>query len=152
NVETEKVLLGRPRPPGTGMVNCIEWHPAGRLVAVANPDFSIELWDVEAGQLVLQLKGHKSKGVDFCFSRAGDRLVSNDWSGILRVWDVSTGRLLLSHPVPWNPLQFNRDDTLLAASLATPKIQLFRCRTGRDMRTMMQPAPPGGRQSGYRYG
>ena len=30
------------------------------------------------------------------FNHAGDRLGSKDWSGLLRVWDAATGRLLLT--------------------------------------------------------
>ena len=86
-----------------GKITWFDWHPEGRVLAVAaNADGSlpaITLHDVASGQQVLApLEGHKTGGVMMCFSHAGDRLLSTDWNGIWRLWDVKTGQMLLTMP------------------------------------------------------
>jgi len=134
DVDTGKVLLEKKQETAW-----IDWHPDGNVLAVAcNSDRSIRLLDTRTDQLVCPpLQGHKNSGLIVRFNHTGDRLVSNDWSGILRLWDTRTGRQLLTHPVISTCLQFSRDDNLLAADVDPGKVRLFRCRTGQEFRTLI---------------
>src|SRR5262249_426408 len=64
------------------------------------------------------------------FNHRGDRLVSNDWSGLMRLWDVETGRQLLAHRAQGTLLQFRPDDLALAADFGRGRIRLFRIDAG----------------------
>jgi eukaryotic-like serine/threonine-protein kinase len=137
DVDTGKIVAEKAQPGGVAWA---AWHPEGRLLAVSNHDRKIYLWDTQTGQLALPpLEGHKNDGIMVQFNRAGDRLVSNDWSNILRLWDVRTGRQLLAQPAGGTCLHFSPDDALLAADLGFPKVRLFRCHTGQEFCTVRRP-------------
>jgi WD40 repeat protein len=73
------------------------WHPGGRILASVGDDLKICLWNVAKAEKVEKswvLEGHTTGGILCSFNRAGDRLVSIDWSGLLRVWDTTNGRQL----------------------------------------------------------
>src|SRR5262249_11769076 len=81
-------------------------------------------------------------------NHAGDRLLSNDWSHFLRVWDWRTGRQLLSMPAGWSLTSrwLHADDQHLFShsTVSTDgKLWLLRFAAGRERRTVVQ-SPPGG--------
>ena len=122
--------------PGGG--NWIDWHPVGQVLAISSDDLKIYLYEVARGRLVLPpLEGHKRSGVIIRFNHAGDRLVSNDWAGILRLWDTRTGRQLLAQPGYGTCLAFSRDDRLLAGEVDAHLVRLFRCHTSHEIRTVV---------------
>ncbi|MGH7138824.1 MAG: hypothetical protein ACREHD_24010, partial [Pirellulales bacterium] len=93
---------------------------------------------VVGGRLVVPpLDGHKQDAVIMRFNHAGDRLVSNDWAGILRLWDARTGRQLLTQPAIGTCLAFSRDDRMLAADVGLPTVRLFRSHTSHEFRTVV---------------
>jgi WD40 repeat protein len=145
DLESGEVLLEHPL---SAHFPWLDWHPDGRLLAVAD-DETISVWDTQADRLSRRLQGHRAAGIVVRFDRAGDRLVSNDWSAVLRVWDVNTGRQLLTHPALRACLQFSTDDGLLGAAVVSPKIRFFRFIRGREFRTLVQPAPAFPARSGY---
>jgi len=80
--------------PLLSTVDACAWHPDGRIVAVAYQR-KIHIWDVDAKRELRVLEGHTNGGIMPAFDRNGERLLSNDWSGILRVWDWRIGRQVL---------------------------------------------------------
>jgi serine/threonine protein kinase/WD40 repeat protein len=121
------------------------WHPDGRSLAVGNDRLrQILLLDADSGETLRTLEGHKSPGIVFRFNRRGDSLASNDWSGLLRLWDANSGRQLLAQPGRGTLLQFSPDDERLAVSAAPPKARIFRYRSGREFRTLIHPQSPAG--------
>jgi WD40 repeat protein len=79
--------------------------------------------------------GHTNLGLQVAFNHAGDRLVSNDWSGQTRLWDVTTGRLLLTMPGNFG-LQFSPDDRLLGFQRSGNKLRLYRLAGGQELRVL----------------
>ncbi len=141
DVNTGDVKLERKQPN----LKWADWHPDGNLLAVGTIDPTgprIYLWDIRTNQLACPpLQGHKTAGLVFHFNHAGDRLVSNDWSNMLRVWDTRTGRQLLAHSVGGVCMQFRGDDGLLAADVSSRKVRLLRCHTGQEFRTLIDYPP-----------
>jgi serine/threonine protein kinase/WD40 repeat protein len=125
--------LPHPEKAGPGA-----WHPDGRTLATCSDDSLIRLWDVASGQLLRVLEGHKSLGINCAFTRTGDRLVSNDWHHVLRVWEPSSGRQLLSFPAAgWGLLRVSPDDRVSAACHTDDtKLQLLRLHPGLEYRTI----------------
>ncbi len=119
-----------------GPAESLVWHPAGRLLAVSSyEDHAIDLWDTQTGEVAQPpMIGHRHLGIVMSFNHAGDRLLSNDWSQIWRLWDVRTGRQLLAQPAVGNYLQFSPDDRRAAASFAeSPQnCHMFRFRSGSE--------------------
>jgi eukaryotic-like serine/threonine-protein kinase len=97
-VEVRDLATGNltARLPHPGDVNSPAWHPDGQMLATFGEDLLIRLWDVPSGKLVRVLEGHRNGGGVLAFDRQSGLLLSNDWSAILRVWEPSSGRQLLS--------------------------------------------------------
>jgi serine/threonine protein kinase/WD40 repeat protein/tetratricopeptide (TPR) repeat protein len=69
--------------------------PSGRLIAFGDGEpgqlGNIIVWDTEANQLVSVLEGHSAMLTDLHFFQREDQLVSGDWNGSMRLWNVSSG-------------------------------------------------------------
>jgi WD40 repeat protein/tetratricopeptide (TPR) repeat protein/tRNA A-37 threonylcarbamoyl transferase component Bud32 len=91
------VLASLPQPSPHG---AIAWHPDGRRLAGGCDDQRIHFWDSSAGKELGAWEGHRDGGVrPLVFNRGGTRLVSTDWSNLLRVWDTSSGEQLFTTPL-----------------------------------------------------
>jgi WD40 repeat protein/Tfp pilus assembly protein PilF len=112
------------------------WHPDGRLLAVAQADHRITLWDFVARKRVAVLEGHAHAGIRLSFSHAGDILASSCWGGVLRLWDPRTGRQLFSTPSNTPCLRFSRDDTRLAADMRGNRLGLWEVHGSHEYRTL----------------
>jgi serine/threonine protein kinase/WD40 repeat protein/Tfp pilus assembly protein PilF len=138
NVDTGAVAAVGPKLPGG--YAWVDWHPEGRLLAVCGEqDHTIYLWDVAAGRLALPpLEGHKESGTVMRFNRAGDRLLSTDWSSAWHLWDTRSGQLLMTAPIEGVFLHFSPDDRLVGSGWAG-KIRTYRFRRGAEVRTVVHP-------------
>jgi len=124
------------------------WHPGGRFLAVACEEGSnaIHLWDVGTRQRLTVLEGHKTNGISVRFSSAGDRLISSNYGGMMRLWDVASGRQLHGIPGIAEYAVFSSDDRYLACANSSAgsyhRLRLFRFAAGREVRTLVH-RPPG---------
>jgi len=69
----------------------IEFSPDGKLLASTSgtdDDKVIYLWEVEAGQRRMVLKGHRSVVLSLAFSPDGKRLASGGADGVAIIWDL----------------------------------------------------------------
>jgi WD40 repeat protein len=141
HVETGEVLA-EWTVPGSG--DWMDWHPGGRLLAIrtCDPKIQIHLWDRVTRQPVLPpLEGHKNGGVVLRFHPGGDLLASNDWDGIVRLWDVNTGRQVLAQHGEGSWPQFRTPEgSLLGGSGGFGKLRLSRCARGNEFRTLPMPS------------
>ncbi len=76
----------------------MSWSADGRLLAIANLDSRVYVWDVPRGQLASVLRGHTA-GVMHCrFAHAGYLLATSSWDGTTRLWDAVSGEALTTAP------------------------------------------------------
>ena len=141
DLATGLTAISFPHPASTWII--LEWHPDGRLLATASDHADcaghrIRLWDVSRGEVIRTFEGHKTWGVRCAFDAAGERLLSTDWEKILRVWEPSSGRQLLSLPAADDArLQVSPDDRLIATSIAdTTTLQLLHLHGNQEFRTL----------------
>jgi serine/threonine protein kinase/WD40 repeat protein/tetratricopeptide (TPR) repeat protein len=121
-------------PPTAAYCSSFTWHPDGRRLAVGEGD-KISFWDVPSRQRVAVLEGHKNMGIFVRFNQAGDRMISGDWSGALRLWDVASGQQILTI-LGVGFASFAPDDGSLACVRNPGKVQILRFAPGREMRTL----------------
>jgi WD40 repeat protein/tetratricopeptide (TPR) repeat protein len=123
-------------------VHAVAWHPRGHRLATASGR-EIFLWDSEQGvQLTEPWKGHITAGIEISFSPTGDRIVSDDYNEVLRLWDAGCGRLLLSLPGQWM-LRFGTTSQSLGPRFAGDKWQTLRVAGGEEMRSIQRSTPRG---------
>jgi WD40 repeat protein/Tfp pilus assembly protein PilF/tRNA A-37 threonylcarbamoyl transferase component Bud32 len=131
------VVCGELRIPNK--VTWIDWHPDGEILAVASDELRIHLLNSRSGRdVVPPLEGHLNYGTVCRFSHSGDWLASNDWSGMLRVWDTRTGQQILTQGGSSEFLQFSHDDRLLGPIPSGTKVRLmrsFQCKALRTIRS-----------------
>jgi WD40 repeat protein len=68
--------------------------PDGSLVATGGK--SVKLWDVKSGRLVRELYGHLKRTQSITFSADGRLIVSGGSYGTTNVWEVASGRHLVT--------------------------------------------------------
>ncbi|HEV3260403.1 MAG TPA: protein kinase [Gemmataceae bacterium] len=123
----------------------LAWHPDGRRLAVGE-GVKIYLWDVPSRERVAVLEGHKNSGIAVGFNHTGDRLISSDYNGMLRMWDVASGRQLHSILGINGTAAFGPDDRSLACVSTAGggrKLQILRFAAGREVRTLFSQSSTG---------
>jgi hypothetical protein len=139
-VEVRDAVTGQVQGnlPHPEKVNHPTWHPDGRTLATCCDDLRIRLWDVASDRPPRELAGHKTRGINCAFNRTGDRLLSNDWHDVLRVWEPSSGRQLLSLPASGSVyLRVSPDDCISARPIGdVTKFHLLRLHPGLESRTI----------------
>ena len=111
------------------------WRPDDRMIATCEGR-AIHLWDTATWRQTLVLEGHKTFGVHCIFTPEGDRLLSNDWNGLFRVWDVQTGRQLFATPMPYYMYGFSPDGRLALGN--ERQVKMLRIAPGRGFHTLGQ--------------
>lgn len=76
-------------------ITSVALSPDGKLVAAGSLDTMVRVWNVQTGQQVERLKGHKDSVYSVAFSPDGKCLVSGSLDRTLRVWDLSNTKRAL---------------------------------------------------------
>ncbi|MHC4406864.1 MAG: M56 family metallopeptidase, partial [Planctomycetota bacterium] len=120
----------------------VAFSPAGALLAVAMPDYSIRLWDATSGREVRKLIGHDDKIQSLAFSGDGGLLASAGRDEIVRVWEVETGRQLrqfAGHTSWIEGIAFSPDGRTVASASQDHTIRLWDVSSGKDLRPLVAP-------------
>lgn len=71
----------------------LTFDPTGALIATANSDGTVGVWDARSGEERLTLPGHIGEATSVSFDDTGTRLASIGPDGIVRVWMLDPDRL-----------------------------------------------------------
>ena len=77
-----------------GWIRAVAISPDGQLVASTGNDRVVRLWSVETGELRHAWEGHAMAVFSLAFHPQGGSLVSGDWQGVVREWDLTTGKVV----------------------------------------------------------
>lgn len=97
------------------------FSPDSQLLAIAQLDGTIRLWNAATRQDVVTLKGHKDWVNALAFHPSGRTLASAGRDGTARLWDTATGKSTATFTCP-NSLEtvaFSPDGKTLAAGLSS---------------------------------
>ena len=109
-------LCLRTLGPHSGRLNAVGMSQDGRYVLFGTSNNALILWDVESCLRIRAFEGHSEEDVDenevsdcilsVCLSPDGRFALSGSGDGILKLWDVSSGRCLRTlegHSNGWHP-------------------------------------------------
>lgn len=72
-------------------LQAITISPNGELIATGGNDDLVTVWTLPDLELVARFRGHSGIVFAVAFSPGGQRLVSGDGAGVIKLWNVSTG-------------------------------------------------------------
>ncbi len=70
-------------------VTSVAISPSGQYVAAGSLDTVVRIWDVQTGQLVERLRGHRDSVYSVAFTPDSKGVVSRSLDKTLKFWDVS---------------------------------------------------------------
>jgi serine/threonine protein kinase/WD40 repeat protein len=126
--------------------SCMSWSADGRLLAIANLDSRVYVWDVPRGQLASVLHGHTHAVITCRFAHAGYLLATTSWDGTTRLWDAVSGEALTT--APGEELGFSPADDQLAF-FRGDRLGVWNVAHDRECRTL-HPGMLGNRTEGVR--
>jgi serine/threonine protein kinase/WD40 repeat protein len=131
---TGKVLTPIPLDKAT---ETPAWHPSGNYLALVSPeghDAVIHVWDLKRRKKTATLKGCRGTVIHAAFTPDGDRILTQGWENMVRLWDWRTGRQILQTPAGCN-LEFTPGGQFLTRDEAG--VHLSELAPGREYRTFV---------------
>ena len=104
---------------GPNEVNGVAWSPDGELLATADDDGMIRLWNSHSHAPVRHWKAHEAKAYNVVFFDGGRKLASCGEENTIRLWNAATGEpdgVLEGHTEPVEALALSPVENLLASA------------------------------------
>ena len=73
----------------TDKVNCLSFHPSGKLLVSASDDNTILSWNVTTGERLVTMIGHTDSVTSVSFNPKDNTLASSSLDNTIRFWDIN---------------------------------------------------------------
>lgn len=139
-------------------INSCALSDDGRYALAGSADGTLTLWEVATGRRLQTLRGkqieRRSDGIwlifvnSVCFRADGRRAVSGHRDGMMRLWEIPSGRCVLELKARANvdSVSLSADGTRLFSCGGTYR-QLWDVSTGQCLQEIVEPTGPGGEAS-----
>jgi WD40 repeat protein len=127
----------------TQMINSIAVTMDGKILASADNDGDIRIWDIATGKKLVALKGHSQPVRSVAFAVNGRTLASGSDDKTVKLWDLATGKELQTlegHSNWLGAVTFDPSGSLLASGGMDGAIILWDAASGRQ-RAALKPNP-----------
>src|SRR5205807_2040105 len=78
----------------SGSGNVEDGNPGQQRPRKSNTDTTIRVWNSSTAELVKALPGHAAAVASLAVSEDGTQVISGDVGGVIKIWDLSTGRVV----------------------------------------------------------
>jgi WD40 repeat protein len=134
NVSTSKMVRAFKHDGPQGRLSTA-LSPDGKWFACKGPTEGLKVWDVEKGA---ELRSFSVLGdlLWFQFSPDNARLAAAEKSGVVKIWDLATGRQLWKAELPLAPfgmLCFSHDGKRLAAPWSSGQVRILDAEHGHEV-------------------
>jgi hypothetical protein len=82
------------------LANPLAFSPDGTLLAGPGPEYSVRVWDVAAGKVIAQFRGHAAVVEAIAFSADGKRLATGSNDSTILLWDTAGLKQKAPSPAP----------------------------------------------------
>ncbi len=126
----EKLNVIRITPSAANMtisdriVWSITWSPDGSYIATGSGDGYIQIWDVEGGLKIFDMKGHDQFITYLVWSPNEERLISTSTDGKVRIWNVANDNMIFSLPYGFVYTDWSPDGNHFAVGTSTNPMEL----------------------------
>ncbi|MEJ8755545.1 WD40 repeat domain-containing protein [Pontibacter sp. H259] len=111
-----------------GTLLAVAYTPDNKLVALGGKDKTVQVWQVDSGELLHTFEGHQKEVTDVTFSLDGSLLISASADKTIKVWDLQEKKLfktLEGHKDWVKALALSRDSTYLVSAGYDGRILLW---------------------------
>jgi WD40 repeat protein/cytoskeletal protein RodZ len=112
-----------------------------RKIIVSAADSTLVLWDATTEQLKQTFEGHDSWITSVSFSGNGGIIASASYLGLVKVWEVSTGKELLSVRDGKN-VGLSLDGSMIASATSDNAVKIRKVSTGKELKVLVGHASP----------
>lgn len=126
------------QPSDIATIRQLTFSPDGQLLLAIADDFTVRLWNVQSGQLIHVLQGHKSTVQQAQFSPNGQWIVTASWDHTVGIWRVASGELVktIAHPNAVSSASFSPDSQQIITGGWDGSARLFNVQTGERSRLL----------------
>lgn len=120
-------------------ISSLDFNRDGSILASGSYDRTIQLWNVDTGELRKTLEGHTDRVQHVTFSPTGLSLASASDDGTIRLWDIKTGdiiKILEGHADWAEHVAFSPTGLILASTGGDGTIRLWDIKTGELLKTI----------------
>jgi len=145
SARAQTVLSAAAYAPGTirtfvgpsGWVNSVALSPDGRTALSTAGDGSVNLWDVQTGEIIRRFEGHTDATSSVAFMPDGRTAISGSEDRTMIQWDLQTGDIIRrfeGHPDEVWSLAISPDGLYIASGGSERNIILWDIQTGEMIR------------------
>lgn len=131
-------------------INDVAWSASQQYLATASDDKTLRLWDVssesngatasDAGEALVEFKGHLDFVFSTSFSPVSDLMASGSFDSTVKLWDIRSGSCvatLPAHSDPVTSVTFNYDGTCVASASHDGLARVWDVGTGECLKTIV---------------
>lgn len=113
------------------------FNPRGGSIAVGAYGGLLDIWDVNNGKRIIQLRGHSRAINTVRFNKNGSRLLSASVDNSVKLWEIPSGRLIRTFSGrSFNSADFSPDGKFIITANDSGKAVIWRVKNGQKVMQM----------------